>query len=81
MADTEVRQVTLRVPEATYARVKKLARTRGRSLNQLAVEQLEKLAEEDRQIQLREAYESLGRDSETEVEVFQRAQREVLKDE
>lgn len=48
------------------------------SLNALLRELLERLAEEDRQAVLRNAYEALGADRDTGVERFVGAQREVL---
>jgi hypothetical protein len=73
-----VRQVTLRVPDRLLRDARRSASRRRMSLNALLRELLERLAEEDRQAVLRNAYEALGADRDTGVERFVGAQREVL---
>ncbi len=78
MNGSPVRQITLRVPEALYERVRKLARSRRVSVNRLAQESLEALAEEALGEEMQAAYAALADDEETDVETFFSAQREVV---
>ena len=73
------RQVTLRLPEPLYQSVKRVARARHTSINQLAQEQLEHLAKQEREAQLAAAYEELADDEETNVELFLAAQSEIVR--
>jgi predicted transcriptional regulator len=79
MGETIARQITLRLPEPLYLRVKQLARKRHVSINRLAQESLETLAREALEEELRAAYDVLGSaGEETDVEFFLPAYREVL---
>jgi len=73
-----VRQVTLRVPDHLLREVRRTASRRRISLNALLRELLERLADEDRQAILREAYDVLGADD-ASVDGFVAAQREVVR--
>jgi predicted transcriptional regulator len=82
MGETAARQITLRLPEPLYLRVKQLARKRHVSINRLAQQSLEALAEEALAEELRAAYDALGADEEeNDVEIFLPAQLEVLNSE
>ena len=79
MGEISARQITLRVPEPLYHRVKQLAKKRRVSINRLAQESLEALAAEALAEELRAAYDALGADEEeNDVEFFLPAQLEVL---
>jgi hypothetical protein len=74
-----VRHITLRLPEPLYHRVKRLAKKKRVSINRLAQEGLEALAEQALAEELRAAYDALGADEEeNDVEFFLPAQLEVL---
>ena len=70
MEVTPTRQVTLRLPDALYQTVK-----------QLAQESLEKLTQEHLAARMRAAYEELGANVESDVEMFFEAQCETISDE
>jgi hypothetical protein len=78
MEATLTRQVTLRLPDTLYQSVKQLAQERRASINQLAQESLEKLAQEHLAAQMRAAYDALGADAESDVEPFFAAQSEAV---
>ena len=79
MKTAPARQITLRLPEPLYLTVKRLAKRRRTSINQLAQEGLGRLAQEELAAQLRAAYEELGAEAEeSDVERFLPAQREVV---
>lgn len=80
-ATTPARQVTLRLPEPLYQSVKRAAKARHTSINQLAQQQLEKLAQDDLHARLAAAYDELADDAETDVEPFFAAQSEVIESE
>jgi predicted transcriptional regulator len=82
MAEMPARQITLRLPEPLYHRVKQIAQKRRISINRLAQESLEALAEQALAEELRAAYDALGADEEeNDVEFFLPAQLEVLESE
>jgi hypothetical protein len=64
-----------------YQSVKQLAQERHISINQLAQEGMEKLAQEHLAAQMRAAYDELGADAESDVEPFFTAQSEAVSDE
>jgi len=74
-----IRQVTLRVPDHLLREVRRTASRRRISLNALLRELLERLADEDRQAILRQAYDVLGADEDVSVDGFAAAQREVVR--
>jgi len=74
-----IRQVTLRIPDHLLQEARRTAHRRRISLNALLREVLERLAEEDRQAILRDAYDALGADADAGVEGFVTAQREVVR--
>lgn len=79
MSTVPVRQITLRLPEPLYETVRGLARRRRSSINRLAQEGLERLAQEELATQMRAAYDELGSESAAcDVEVFFDARREVV---
>ncbi len=79
MGESTTHQITLRLPEPLYRQVKQLARKRRLSINRLARESLEALAQEALAEELRAAYDALGADEEeNDVEFFLPAQLEVL---
>ncbi|MBI3328392.1 MAG: hypothetical protein HYZ81_17030 [Nitrospinae bacterium] len=79
MRPTPTRQITLRLPEALYYTVKRVAKQRHTSINRLAQEGLERLAHEELAVRMRAAYDALSTDAEeTNVEIFLAAQREVV---
>jgi predicted DNA-binding ribbon-helix-helix protein len=79
MKTTVARQITLRLPEPLYQTVKRVAKRRRTSINQLAQEGLERLAQEELAAQMRAAYDEIGADAEgTDVEPFFPAQSEVV---
>ena|SRR5690348_15667714 len=79
MPATRGRQITLRLPKRLYDRVKQLARKRRVSMNRLAQEGLEALAQAALAQEMRAAYDALGADAdETDMEPFLAAQREVV---
>ena len=79
MGESTTHQITLRLPEPLYRQVKQLARKRRLSINRLARESLEALAQEGLAEELRAAYDALGADEEeNDVEFFLPAQLEVL---
>ncbi|NCO35031.1 MAG: hypothetical protein AUJ92_07660 [Armatimonadetes bacterium CG2_30_59_28] len=73
------RQITLRLPEPLYQTVKHVAKRRHTSINRLAQEGLERLAEEELADRMRAAYDELGaHPDECDVEIFFAAQSEVV---
>lgn len=71
-------QITLRLPEPLYQAVKQVATKRRTSINRLAKEGLERLTQEELAVRLRAAYDALGADPSSEVEIFLPAQSEVV---
>jgi hypothetical protein len=69
--------VTLRLPESLYENIKGLAKRRHISINSLAQQELERLAEAELAARMRAGYEALSSD-EADAEVFFAAQSEVL---
>jgi hypothetical protein len=81
MTDTPIHQVTLRLPEPLYLQVKQLARRRQISINRLAQEGLESIAQQSLVREMRAAYDALALETEeSDVEVFFAAQSEVVAD-
>jgi len=79
MSTATTRQITLRLPEALYQTVKRVAKRRRTSINRLAQEGLKRLAQEELATRMREAYDELGADAEaSDVETFLAAQSEVV---
>ena len=78
MRTAPTRQITLRLPEALYHTIKRVAKQRRTSINRLAQEGLERLAQEEIAARMREAYEALSSDAEEDVEIFLAAQSEVV---
>jgi len=79
MATAPARQITLRLPESLYRQVKQLARKRRTSINKLAQEGLETLAQEDLAREMRAAYDALGMaPEESDVDIYLSARREVV---
>ena len=82
MPERQVRQITLRIPDPLYAKVKGMAKRQRRSFNSVAIEQLETLAAAERDRELRAAYDLVAADADgANVEDFAAAQREALDDE
>ena len=73
------RQVSLRLPDALLRQAKAVAKRRGMSLNALLRHALVRMAIEERETVLRESYDALGADPESEVEPFLPAQAEVVR--
>ena len=79
MSTAPTRQITLRLPEGLYQTVKRVAKQRRTSINRLAQEGLERLAQEQLAAHMRSAYDALGTDAEgNDVETFLAAQSEVV---
>jgi hypothetical protein len=79
MRTTTARQITLRLPEPLYQTVKRVAKQRRTSINRLAQEGLERLAQEELSVQMQAAYDELGAAvEENDVERFFSAQSEVV---
>jgi len=78
-SDLAIRQLTVRVPRALYARAQDLARARRTSVNALVRQLLEQLDRFERDRDLQRAYDLLGRDSGSEAEPFFEAQSEVAR--
>lgn len=82
MAGMTMRRVTLRLREPLYHGVKQLAEKRRISINRLAQESPEAVAEQALDEELRAAYDALGADEEeNDVEFFLPALLEVLESE
>jgi len=74
-----IRQLTLRLPDPLYRKVRRLAVRQKVSMNRLTQESLEALARQAEEGELAAAYEELGRDpTETDVEQFWAAQAEAI---
>ncbi|HEX4793359.1 MAG TPA: toxin-antitoxin system HicB family antitoxin [Humisphaera sp.] len=81
MPTATLKQFTVRIPKALYAEAQRLARRKGTSLNQLAASGLHELARQERERELRDAYEQLAETpGESDVEPFRAAQAEVIRD-
>jgi len=79
MTAVSMRQITLRLPEPLYLQARRLAQTRRVSINKLAQEGLESLAQQAFVREMQAAYEALATNpAETEVETYFAAQREVV---
>ena len=79
MSTTATRQISLRLPEALYRTVKRVAKERHVSINRLAQEGLELPAQEELAARMWAAYDALGTDAEeTDVETFLAVQSEVV---
>ena len=79
MTANSMRQITLRLPEPLYLQARQLAQTRRVSINRLAQEGLETLAQQALVREMKAAYEVLAADSEeTNVAIYLAAQREVV---
>lgn len=80
MGSSGTHQITLRLPEQLYHRVKTLAKRRHTSINSLAREGLARLAEEELARKMRNAYEALGKaTTESDTSAYFRAQSEVVR--
>jgi len=73
-----MKQFTLRLPPDLYAKSVKVARRHKLSLNELARRGLEHITSKEAQAELQAAYDLLGSDSDSSVEAFLPAQREVV---
>lgn len=74
--------MTLRIPLPLYDQIHQLAKKQRVSINRLATKSLEKLAAEEMNQNLREAFDALGRnEEESDVTAFASAQQEVLEHE
>lgn len=79
MTADSMRQITLRLPEPLYLQARQLAQTRRVSINKLAQEGLETLAQQALVREMRAAYEVLATEpEETNVAIYLAAQREVV---
>ena len=79
MKTAPTRQITLRLPEALYQTVKRVAKRRRTSINHLAQEGLERVAQDELAVRMRVAYAELAADDEeNDVETFLAAQSEVV---
>lgn len=79
MATALARQITLRLPEPLYRRVRQLAKKKNVSINKLAQESLEVLAQKALAHEMEAAYGALALDTgEGEVETYLPAQSEVV---
>ncbi len=79
MTADSMRQITLRLPEPLYLQARQLAQTRRVSINKLAQEGLETLAQQALVREMQAAYEVLAADpEETNVAIYLAAQREVV---
>jgi hypothetical protein len=74
----KIKKFTLRLPKELYERSRKLARRRRVSMNELARTGLEQLTAAEEFEKLKAAYDELGSDPESNVDVYFAAQREVV---
>jgi len=77
---TPSKQVTIRLAEDLYEKIKQQAFLQKVSISQLTREQLEKLTQDKADINLSDFYDLLGKDNESEYEIEQyfTAQQEVV---
>jgi hypothetical protein len=73
------KRFTLRVPADLYAQSLRIAKRHGTSLNALTCAGLKQIATRDAQVDLKAAFDSIGRDAESDAEVFLAAQTEALR--
>jgi len=78
MRTETTKQLTLRLPAGLYRTAKRLAMRRGVSINKLAQEGIERLADQEMAVKMRVAYEDLSADHDSNVERFLPAQAEVI---
>jgi macrodomain Ter protein organizer (MatP/YcbG family) len=76
-SDSDIRQLTVRLPRAVYARAQRAARARKTSLSALVRKLLEDLERAEREAELARAYELLGEDADVEPQF--KAQAEVAR--
>lgn len=74
--DRSTQQLTLRLPEPMVRAVKLIAKRRRTTVNALLVSLVEQCELDERELELRRAYETLGQDS--DVGFASTAQREVV---
>ena len=77
--DSNVRQLTVRLPRAVYARAQRAARARKTSLSALIRGLLDELERGEREAELERAYALLGADEGANVDPQFRAQAEVAR--
>lgn len=75
-SDRSTQQLTLRLPEPMVRAVKLIAKRRQTTVNALLVSLVEQCELDERELELRRAYEMLGQDS--DVGFASTAQREVV---
>ncbi len=74
-----IRPITVRVPAVLHEAAKRLAARRGVSINEVFRIALRRMAEQERFEALRESYDALGCDADSDVEPYVRAQRELAR--
>jgi hypothetical protein len=73
--------LTVRLPDQVYRAARNMADRRGISINKLVQEAIAEKAEKSVEERLRQAYDLLASDSETDAESFFAIQAEALLDE
>jgi hypothetical protein len=77
--NASIEAITVRLPVGLARTAKRLAARRGVSLNELVRMALREMAEDDRIETLRQGYDALASDADSDVEPYLAAQREIVR--